>query len=133
MLKQTKLKKYYSKCEHTINEYVELPPELVNMTEQEIKYRREWFKNLQRNFAHLLLRNLSPEEKHEKTVDQQLYHVCKTILKEEPLFSVSNKKDIMSNDEEYIKNEFKKNAMEFRKNSNWLNLLDRYDIKVING
>ena len=28
-------------------------------------------------------------------------------------------------------NEFKKNAMEFRKSSNWLNLLDRYDIKVI--
>ena len=29
------LKKYYKKCEHTINEYVELPPELVNMTEAE--------------------------------------------------------------------------------------------------
>jgi hypothetical protein len=23
--------------------------------------------------------------------------------------------------------------MEFRKNSNWLSLLDKYDIKVING
>ena len=31
------LKKYYDKCEHTINEYVELPPELVNMTEKEIQ------------------------------------------------------------------------------------------------
>ena len=31
------LKKYYDKCEHTINEYVELPPELVNMTEQEVQ------------------------------------------------------------------------------------------------
>ncbi|MBQ2835636.1 MAG: hypothetical protein IJE68_02225 [Clostridia bacterium] len=29
------LKKYYKKCEHTINEYVELPQELVNMTEEE--------------------------------------------------------------------------------------------------
>lgn len=29
------LKKYYKKCEHTINEYVELPQELVNMTEKE--------------------------------------------------------------------------------------------------
>ena len=31
------LKKYYRKCEHTINEYVELPQELVNMTEEEVK------------------------------------------------------------------------------------------------
>lgn len=31
------LKKYYQKCEHTINEYVELPEELVNMTEDEVK------------------------------------------------------------------------------------------------
>lgn len=31
------LKKYYTQCEHTINEYVEMPPELVNMTEQEIQ------------------------------------------------------------------------------------------------
>lgn len=31
------LKKYYKKCEHTINEYVEMPTEFVNMTEEEIK------------------------------------------------------------------------------------------------
>jgi len=31
------LKKYYKKCEHTINEYVELPKELVNMTEKEVQ------------------------------------------------------------------------------------------------
>lgn len=31
------LKKYYQKCEHTINEYVELPQELVNMTENEVQ------------------------------------------------------------------------------------------------
>lgn len=31
------LKKYYRKCDHTINEYVELPQELVNMTKQEIQ------------------------------------------------------------------------------------------------
>lgn len=31
------LKKYYTKCEHTLNEYVELPQELVNMTEEEVK------------------------------------------------------------------------------------------------
>ena len=31
------LKKYYTKCEHTLNEYVELPQELVNMTEKEVK------------------------------------------------------------------------------------------------
>ena len=31
------LKKYYRKCEHTINEYVELPQELVNMTEEEVQ------------------------------------------------------------------------------------------------
>ena len=31
------LKKYYEKCEHTINEYVELPQELVNMTEKEVQ------------------------------------------------------------------------------------------------
>ena len=31
------LKKYYAKCEHTINEYVEMPEELVNMTEEEVK------------------------------------------------------------------------------------------------
>lgn len=31
------LKKYYQQCEHTINEYVELPQELVNMTEKEVQ------------------------------------------------------------------------------------------------
>lgn len=31
------LKKYYQKCEHTINEYVELPEELVNMTKEEVQ------------------------------------------------------------------------------------------------
>ena len=31
------LKKYYQKCEHTINEYAELPQELVNMTEAEVQ------------------------------------------------------------------------------------------------
>lgn len=31
------LKKYYQKCEHTINEYVELPQELVNMTEEDVQ------------------------------------------------------------------------------------------------
>lgn len=30
------LKKYYKNCEHTINEYVELPQELVNMTKEEV-------------------------------------------------------------------------------------------------
>ena len=31
------LKKYYQKCEHTINEYVELPQEFINMTEKEVQ------------------------------------------------------------------------------------------------
>ena len=31
------LKKYYIQCEHTLNEYVELPQELVNMTEEEVQ------------------------------------------------------------------------------------------------
>ena len=31
------LKKYYAKCDHTINEYVELPKELVNMTKKEVE------------------------------------------------------------------------------------------------
>ena len=31
------LKKYYAQCDHTINEYVELPQELVNMTKEEIQ------------------------------------------------------------------------------------------------
>lgn len=31
------LKKYYIQCEHTINEYVELPGELVNLTEEEVQ------------------------------------------------------------------------------------------------
>lgn len=31
------LKKYYQKCDHTINEYVELPQELVNMTKEEVQ------------------------------------------------------------------------------------------------
>lgn len=31
------LKKYYEQCDHTINEYVELPQELVNLTEQEVQ------------------------------------------------------------------------------------------------
>lgn len=31
------LKKYYIQCEHTINEYVEVPIELINMTEKEVQ------------------------------------------------------------------------------------------------
>lgn len=31
------LKKYYEQCDHTINEYVELPQELVNLTEKEVE------------------------------------------------------------------------------------------------
>lgn len=31
------LKKYYKQCDHTINEYVELPQELVNMTKEEVE------------------------------------------------------------------------------------------------
>ncbi len=31
------LKKYYAQCDHTINEYVELPQELVNMTKEEVQ------------------------------------------------------------------------------------------------
>lgn len=31
------LKKYYIQCDHTINEYVELPQELVNMTKEEVQ------------------------------------------------------------------------------------------------
>lgn len=37
------LKKYYKKCDHTINEYVEMPTEFVNMTEEDIKKEyQEW-------------------------------------------------------------------------------------------
>lgn len=37
------LKKYYIQCEHTINEYVELPQELVNLTEEELEaYYKDW-------------------------------------------------------------------------------------------
>jgi hypothetical protein len=37
------LKKYYTKCEHTINEYVELPKELVNMTKAQIQEQyKDW-------------------------------------------------------------------------------------------
>lgn len=38
------LKKYYKNCDHTLNEYVELPQELVNMTEKEVEefYNDEW-------------------------------------------------------------------------------------------
>ena len=32
-----KLKKYYTKCDHTINEYVELPKELVNLTKEQVQ------------------------------------------------------------------------------------------------
>ena len=63
--------------------------------------------------------------------NNRIKDVCFTYLKEEPLFSVSNKKEIMMNDEEFIKNEFKKIAHEYRSNSKWLNLLDRYNIKVV--
>ena len=31
------LKKYYKKCDHTINEYVELPQELVNLTKEQVQ------------------------------------------------------------------------------------------------
>ena len=37
------LKKYYIKCDHTINEYAELPQELVNMTKEEVQAQYpEW-------------------------------------------------------------------------------------------
>lgn len=64
------------------------------MTEDEIKYRREWFTTLQRNFAHLLIQKLSREQKQDKTVDKQLYLICKEYLKEEPRFPLDLKKTI---------------------------------------
>lgn len=37
------LKKYYTECEHTVNEYVELPQELVNMTKNDVEaYYSDW-------------------------------------------------------------------------------------------
>lgn len=37
------LKKYYKQCGHTINEYVEMLPELVNLTEEEISDKfQDW-------------------------------------------------------------------------------------------
>lgn len=37
------LKKYFKQCDHTINEYVELPKELVNMTKEEVqKHYPDW-------------------------------------------------------------------------------------------
>ena len=37
------LKKYYSKCDHTINEYVELPKELVNLTKDVVQEKyQDW-------------------------------------------------------------------------------------------
>ena len=37
------LKKYYSKCDHTINEYVEMPQELVNLTKEEVQNKyNDW-------------------------------------------------------------------------------------------
>ncbi len=38
------LKKYYSKCDHTINEYVELPKELVNLTKDEVQEKYQYWK-----------------------------------------------------------------------------------------
>ena len=38
------LKKYYTQCNHTINTYVELPKELVNLDEQELKKEYEGWK-----------------------------------------------------------------------------------------
>lgn len=35
------LKKYYKECGHTINEYVEMLPELVNLTEEEVSNKFE--------------------------------------------------------------------------------------------
>ncbi len=37
------LKKYYTKCDHTINEYVELPQELVNLTKEQVQEKyKDW-------------------------------------------------------------------------------------------
>lgn len=37
------LKKYFKTCEHTVNEYVELPKELVNMTKEDVQSKYpEW-------------------------------------------------------------------------------------------
>ena len=49
------LKKYFVECEHTINEYAEIPPELVNLTQEEIvKYTdhllAEFYKDCQKQY-----------------------------------------------------------------------------------
>lgn len=62
------------------------------MTEEDIKYRREWFDHLQHNFAHLLIQRLTEEQTKDKTTDQQLYLVCKEYLKEEPRFPLDLKR-----------------------------------------
>lgn len=37
------LKKYYTKCEHTINEYIDIPQELINKTEKELIEKYPYF------------------------------------------------------------------------------------------
>ena len=37
------LRKYYEQCGHSINEYVEMPPELINMNKQELQEQyKDW-------------------------------------------------------------------------------------------
>ena len=37
------LRKYYEECGHTINEYAEMPPELINMTKEELQEQyKDW-------------------------------------------------------------------------------------------
>ena len=95
------------------------------------KSNKYLLKDLQEFVCRYIISNKYTKKFTVSEYNNRIKDVCFTYLKEEPLFSVSNKKEIMMNDEEFIKNEFKKIAHEYRNKSKWLNLLDRYNIKVV--
>lgn len=80
------------------------------MNELQTKNYKEWFQNLQQNFAILLVNKLTQEQRQNKTIDEQLYFICKTLLKEEPLFPLNIKNQENEYEESYGSTEAIKEA-----------------------
>lgn len=95
------------------------------------KSNKYLLKDLQEFVCKYIISNKYTKKFTVSEYNNRIKDICFTYIKEEPLFSVSNKKEIFMNSDDYIKNEFKRIAYEYRNKSRWLNLMERYNIKVV--
>lgn len=107
------LRKYYEQCGHSVNEYVEMPSELINMTREELQEQyKDWSINIFSEKEVILIKVVNDfcnEHFVLKELDGYIaiYKIDKNgkeILKEKTAIST---KYLTETDKEHLKNEIK--------------------------